>query len=171
MPWGVSCCRRTLPCTTACSPYTMTLPGADTIKAGARGDDTLRACSLRGDERDVLVEADRTGDRSSSDDECEPLATGECLCAPCPFVPLVVTLPAARGLMCPFIIIIILIVLADVLAGLLLVITSCSSLVAYSPNIKKVLVHRSTISAVQLQLISTSKHRTSQTKKKQIKGG
>lgn len=28
-----------LPCTTACSPYTMTFPGADTIKAGASGEE------------------------------------------------------------------------------------------------------------------------------------
>lgn len=27
------------PCTTACSPYTMTFPGADTIKAGASGEE------------------------------------------------------------------------------------------------------------------------------------
>jgi hypothetical protein len=29
----------TLPCTTACSPYTITLPGADTMKGGIMGDD------------------------------------------------------------------------------------------------------------------------------------
>jgi hypothetical protein len=34
--------RRTLPCTTACSPYTMTLPGADTMKGGIIGDDCFR---------------------------------------------------------------------------------------------------------------------------------
>jgi hypothetical protein len=31
-----------LPCTTACSPYTMTLPGADTMKGGIIGDDCFR---------------------------------------------------------------------------------------------------------------------------------
>lgn len=31
-----------MPCTTACSPYTMTLPGADTIKGGIMGDDCFR---------------------------------------------------------------------------------------------------------------------------------
>lgn len=46
-----------LPCTTACSPYTMTLPGADTMKAGAIGDDDLRAmafCDLGDDEETPL---------------------------------------------------------------------------------------------------------------------
>lgn len=31
-----------LPCTTACSPNTMTLPGAETMKAGAIGEEALR---------------------------------------------------------------------------------------------------------------------------------
>ena len=34
--------RAALPCTTACSPYTMTFPGAETIKAGAIGEEALR---------------------------------------------------------------------------------------------------------------------------------
>lgn len=35
-----------LPWTTACSPYTITLPGADTIKAGAIGDEGFLAMFL-----------------------------------------------------------------------------------------------------------------------------
>lgn len=38
-----------LPWTTACSPYTMTLPGADTMKVGAMGDEAFRdmlGCNL-----------------------------------------------------------------------------------------------------------------------------
>jgi hypothetical protein len=30
---------QTFPCTTACSPYTMTFPGAETMKGGIMGDD------------------------------------------------------------------------------------------------------------------------------------
>lgn len=33
----------TFPWTTACSPYTMTFPGADTMKGGIMGDDCLRS--------------------------------------------------------------------------------------------------------------------------------
>lgn len=40
-----------LPCTTACSPYTIVLPGAETIKGGARGFEYLRLCALLGEER------------------------------------------------------------------------------------------------------------------------
>ena len=37
----------TFPCTTACSPYTMTLPGAETIKGGIMGVDCfLRSAGL-----------------------------------------------------------------------------------------------------------------------------
>ena len=32
-----------MPCTTACSPYTMTLPGAETMKGGIMGDDCFRS--------------------------------------------------------------------------------------------------------------------------------
>ena len=35
--------RRTFPCTTACSPHTMTFPGAETMKAGIMGLDFLRS--------------------------------------------------------------------------------------------------------------------------------
>lgn len=35
--------QHTLPCTTACSPNTITLPGADTMKAGIIGLDFLRS--------------------------------------------------------------------------------------------------------------------------------
>lgn len=31
------CIRLTFPCTTACSPYTMTLPGAETMRLGMKG--------------------------------------------------------------------------------------------------------------------------------------
>lgn len=37
-----------LPYTTACSPNTMTFPGADTIKAGAIGDDVFRFIAFFG---------------------------------------------------------------------------------------------------------------------------
>jgi hypothetical protein len=40
--------RLTFPCTTACSPYTITLPGAETIKAGIMGLDVLRSRCCRG---------------------------------------------------------------------------------------------------------------------------
>jgi len=38
---------RTLPCTTACSPYTITLPGAETMNAGIMGLDCLRFIFFR----------------------------------------------------------------------------------------------------------------------------
>lgn len=39
---------RTFPCTTACSPKTITFPGAETMKAGIIGDDCLRFNCERG---------------------------------------------------------------------------------------------------------------------------
>ena len=39
---------RTFPWTTACSPTTMTFPGAETMKAGIIGDDCLRFICERG---------------------------------------------------------------------------------------------------------------------------
>lgn len=40
--------QRTFPCTTACSPKTITFPGAETMKAGIIGDDCLRLNCERG---------------------------------------------------------------------------------------------------------------------------
>lgn len=40
--------QRTFPCTTACSPKTITFPGAETMKAGIIGDDCLRFNCERG---------------------------------------------------------------------------------------------------------------------------
>ncbi len=40
-----------LPCTTACSPYTIVLPGAETMKGGASGFESFRLYVLLGEER------------------------------------------------------------------------------------------------------------------------
>lgn len=59
----------TFPWTTACSPYTMTFPGADTMKGGIMGEDCLR--SMAGLDGTALVlgssEANCTGIESIGD--------------------------------------------------------------------------------------------------------
>lgn len=47
-----------LPCTTACSPNTMTFPGADTMKAGAIGEDERLPIALFGFPVSMPLESD-----------------------------------------------------------------------------------------------------------------
>jgi hypothetical protein len=75
----------TLPCTTACSPYTMTLPGADTMNGGIIGDDCFLFKGGLGDVEgageDILevncARRGSAGEVSEAEEECD---TERCWC-------------------------------------------------------------------------------------------
>lgn len=75
-----------MPCTTACSPYTMTLPGADTMKGGIIGDDCFRfragaAPVVEGTMEGIFeancARAESTGESSAVCADCDG---GRCWC-------------------------------------------------------------------------------------------
>lgn len=60
----------TFPCTTACSPYTMTLPGADTMNEGIIGVDCLRVnCAGLSWEEVPLEGGSSTGDMAATGED------------------------------------------------------------------------------------------------------
>ena len=95
--------RCTLPCTTACSPYTMTLPGADTMNGGIIGDDCFLfkrgLGDVEGAGEDIwevnCARRGSAGEVSEAEEECD---TERCWCVSVTADPNQLQLPESKYL-------------------------------------------------------------------------